>query len=320
MTDVPRSRALVRLDGPGHILPIEPVTPEGSQVWRVMHFPVVLAGVAVGLLALAALAIQLLGHGLAGIGYVPGARYLVPVIAAAAMTGVYLLFVRSVERRRSVEELGRDGAMQEVGLALAGGLALAALTYAVLLLLGAITIDGVNPVRTMAVPIVVEICTAICLELVLRGLLFRLLERLVGSWLALVTSVLFFAAGLPFGAYPSEFAALSAVLQSGLLFALAFMATRRLWAAIGIHAGWNLGQVALYGTAVSLNGAYGLVLTRVAGPDWLTGGIAGTAASLPALIVTGVAILALLVAVLRRGRVVRPLWQQGRAGRAASSR
>jgi uncharacterized protein len=316
MTDVPRSRALVRLDGPGHILPIEPVTPEGSQVWRVVHFPVVLAGVAVGLLALAAAAIQLLGYGLAGVGYVPGARYLVPVIAAAAMTGVYLLFVRLVERRRSVEELGRHGALHEGGIALAGGLALAGLTYAALLLLGAIDIDGVNPLRTMAVPIVVEICTAICLELVLRGLLFRLLERLVGSWLALLAAALYFAAGGLFGAYPNGAATLSAVLQSGLLFALAFMATRRLWSAIGVHAGWNLGQVALYGTATSMNGAYGLVLTRVSGPDWLTGGMAGTAASAPALVITAAAVVVLLAIVLRRGRLVRPIWLQGRTGRA----
>lgn len=305
VTNLARSRALVRLDGPGHIMPIEPVTPPDSKVWRIIHFPVGLAACAACLLGAAILGIKLLGFGLGYFTYVPGARYLVPLIGAAAIILVYLVFVRIVERRRDVEELGAAGWLSEVGLGFCGGLALCLTVFGVQAATGVISIEGFTLSRELPALVVTQVCTVICLELVLRGLVFRLAERLLGSWMALSASVVFFGGGVVLGGMPATWA-IAAGLQSGLLFAAVYMVTRRLWAVIGLHAAIGIAQVELYG-------ANGFVVSRVAGPDWLTGGAGGADASLPGLSMTALLVAALLVTAIRRGRIVRPIWQSGRS-------
>lgn len=310
LTNLARSHALVRLDGPGHIMPIEPVTPPDSKVWRVIHFPVILAVCALCLLAAAVLGIKLLGVGLGYFTYLPGARYLVPLIAAAAIALVYFVFIRLVERRRHFEELGVAGWLTEVGLGFGGGLALCLTAFAVQAATGAASIEGFRLSRELLLPLVTQVSAAICLELLLRGLFFRLAERLLGSWMALLASIAFFGGGVLLSGMPAS-SALAAGLQSGLLFAAVYMVTRRLWAVIGLHAGIGIAQVELYG-------GKGFVVSRLAGPDWLTGGAGGADASLPGLAITALLVAALLATAIRRGRIVRPIWQSRRRAPAVA--
>ena len=56
------------------------------------------------------------------------------------------------------------------------------------------------------------------------------------------------------------------------MLAALYMLTRRLWAAIGLHAAWNFAQGGIYGVAVSGFEVGGLLRPRMTGPDLLTGG------------------------------------------------
>lgn len=286
-------------------MPIEPVTPPDSKVWRIIHFPVMLAICALGLLAVAVQGFKLLlGLGSEYFTHVPGVRYLIPLIAVAAVVLVYFVFVCVVERRRDFEELGRAGWLPEVGLGFGGGLALYITVFMVQAAAGVVSIEGFNFSRELLPPVVAQVCTAICLELVLRGLFFRLAERLLGSWIALLASAAFFTAGVLLDGM-TTISALAAGFQSGLLFAVVFMVTRRLWAVIGLHAAIGVAVVELYGPN-------GFVVSRLAGPDWLTGGAGGADASLPTFAITALLIAALLTVASRRGRIVRPIWRSGR--------
>jgi membrane protease YdiL (CAAX protease family) len=268
-----------------------------------------LAVCALCLLGVAVLGIQLLSQGLGYFTYVPGARYLVPLIGAATVILVYLVFVRIVERRRDVEELSKAGWLTEVGLGFGGGLALCLAIFAVQAAAGVVSIVGFTVSRELLAPVVTQVCTAICLDLVMRGLFFRLAERLLGSWMALLASFAFFGGGVLLSEMPTHWA-LAAGFQSGLLFAAVYMVTRRLWAVIGLHAAIGVAQVNLYG-------ANGFVVSRLAGPDWMTGGAGGADASLPGLAITALLIAALLATAIRRGRIVRPIWRSGRSAAAA---
>jgi membrane protease YdiL (CAAX protease family) len=149
-------------------------------------------------------------------------------------------------------------------------------------------------------------------EIVLRGLFFRLLERLLGSWIALALSAALFGAlhlGNP-GATVS--AAVAIALEAGVMLAALYMLTRRLWAAIGLHAAWNFAQGGIYGIAVSGFKQTGLLVPSVQGPEWLTGGRFGAEASLPAVLVDTAFGVALLVLAYRRGRFVAPMWVRRR--------
>jgi len=72
------------------------------------------------------------------------------------------------------------------------------------------------------------------------------------------------------------------------------MLTRRLWLCTAIHLAWNYVQGAVYSVAVSGTTQHGLLIGRMDGPDWLTGGSFGAEASLPAVLVCGAAGLILL--------------------------
>lgn len=295
-------------------MPVEPVTPPDSTVWRAIHFPVGLGIVAAGLLLAVVFGIQLLGVALRLVPYVPGARYVVPLIAAAAILAFYWVFVRLVERRARVDEFEASGWLREFGLGAGIGLGVSLASFAALVLLGSLRVTGVNPAYVMLLPLVVQLCTAIILEILLRGVVFRLAERLLGSWLAL----LLIAGGVAAVAFLNDGApprtVLATVLQIGLVCAALYMVTRRLWAAIGLNAAWNFAQIALYGVAVSPTGPHGLIVSRMIGPDGMTGGEGGPNVSAPALVAHTLLLVALLTLAIRRGRIVRPMWQRGRRG------
>lgn len=313
MADLPRSRALVQLDGPGHILPVEPVTPEGSKVWRFVHFPLILLGVAIGLIALALTATVGLSHGFTQIGYFPGGRLVAAALAAAVEFAVYWVFVRLVERRRTIAELGTDGWLKEFGAAFAGGLLLSGAIGGLLIISGAIEIIGFNTARELLWLLVSSLSIAFVFEIVLCGLVFRLTERLVGSWIALAVSAAIFWAAHLFTGDASMAAGLALVLKYGLAMAALYMVTRRLWGAIGLHAGFCFAQIGVFGT--TLPGDVGNALTRpqLDRPDWLTGGMFGPDASMPALLVNAALLVTFLVVAARRGRIVRPIWRQRRS-------
>jgi hypothetical protein len=145
-------------------------------------------------------------------------------------------------------------------------------------------------------------------EILIRGILFRILEQWLGSWIALAISAAIFG-GLHFfnkGATPLDAAAIS--IEAGILLAAAYMLTRRLWLCIGTHIAWNFTQGGIFSVAVSGGENKGLLSSRMVGPDWLTGGAFGAEASVVALGLCFAAGIVLLVLAIKKGNVVPPGW------------
>jgi membrane protease YdiL (CAAX protease family) len=293
-------------------MPIEPVTPDGSTTWRVVHFPVVLLVIAAIGIVMAGVSVKLFGLSLRYFTYVPGARYLGPLVAAAAICIVYRLFVRVVERRPDIEELGTAGWLRELALGFGIGAGWSLAIFAVLLLTGGVRIVGFLPPHALLLTIVVQLCASIILEIVLRGILFRQVERLFGTWLTLLLVTICFGLVSLVGTDEEPLAVLANVIDAGLVFSAMFVVTRRLWAAIGLHVAWFSAQVSLNGVPSIAGGPREFVLTQTAGPDWMNGGPAGTYASVPALLVSGLLVAALLAVAIRRRQIVRPSWRRGR--------
>lgn len=124
-------------------------------------------------------------------------------------------------------------------------------------------------------------------ELIFRGYIFRILEKASTTNLALIISSLMFGAVhmLNFKgdeSWTCKLLSCTALgLDAGLLFGCAFLVTRRLWLATGIHVCWNLFEGPFYGTPISgLNLGKPVLLSLSSGPQWLTGGTFGPEASL----------------------------------------
>lgn len=147
-------------------------------------------------------------------------------------------------------------------------------------------------------------------ETLFRGIVQRQIERMGGSWVALaITSAIFGFAHL-MNPNATLVAGIAITVEAGLLLGAAYLVTRRLWLPIGIHAGWNFTQAWVFSAPVS-GGAVkpGLLVTRLDGPVWLTGGAFGLEASLVAMVVATAAGLVMLRIAIRRGQMRRAEWR-----------
>ena len=106
------------------------------------------------------------------------------------------------------------------------------------------------------------------------------------------------------------FSSVAIAIEAGVLLGAAYMLTRSLWLAVGLHAGWNLTQGLVFDVNVSGYEMNGLVEAQMSGPDWLSGGTFGLEASIIALVVATGAGLIMLRMAGRKGEMLRPYWMR----------
>jgi membrane protease YdiL (CAAX protease family) len=229
------------------------------------------------------------------------------LLLTAVIIGAYFAYVRWVERRR-VDEFARRGALSELGAGLLLGALLFSLTVGILAALGVYEITGSNGWLAMVATIPGFVLGAVLEELVMRGIVFRILEQSLGSWIALGISAAIFGLLHLLNPGASLLNAGAIMLEAGVLLAAAFMLTRRLWLCIGIHFAWNFCQGGIFSAAVSGGNITGLLQARMTGPVWLTGGRFGAEASVVAVLVCASAGLLLVLAAKRKRSVIRPFW------------
>ncbi|WCM25379.1 CPBP family intramembrane metalloprotease [Sphingomonas sp. QA11] len=290
--------------------PIKPVTPPNSQTWRIVHFPPVLLVIGVvfmvGALTTSSYVRHLLRH--------PDndwSTLLIAILVAAIFVVFYYVFARFVERRPTVAEFELAGWAKELGAGLLGGLLLFSVVIGIIAAFGGYRVIGQHPAAVLLPVLAISITSGVTEEIMLRGIFFRLVESWLGSWIALILSAALFGALHLKNPNASLLAGSAIALEAGVMLAALYMVTRRLWAAIGLHAAWNLSQGGIYGIAVSGFRQDGLLIPQTSGPDLLTGGSFGAEASLPAVIVCTAFGIALLVVAHRRDRFVRPFWSRG---------
>jgi membrane protease YdiL (CAAX protease family) len=235
----------------------------------------------------------------------PAIQLLAGIFAAGVSLLMYVLYVRAIERR-PVAELALPGA----GLQIAGGVLFGALlftlTIGILWLLGAYHILRVNVWSAVIPLLALSISSGVVEEILFRGILFRILQEALGSWVALLLSGLVFGALHLLNPNATLLAGAAIALEAGLLLGAAYMLTRRLWFPIGIHFAWNFVQGGIFGVAVSGNVSTGLFVSSLTGPGWLSGGAFGAEASLVAVVVCLSAFALLIWQAFKRGHIVPP--------------
>lgn len=282
-----------------------------SLVWRIIHFPPMTLVVALGLMAGA----SVVATGLAAaLGARSDGQW--AIVGGSIVAAVFLLAYIGIARfieHRALDDLSLNGAVVELLGGLAAGAGLFALVVAVMAAFGAYEVVGTR-IASVLYPIIgLSIVSGVTEEIMLRGLFFRIIESWLGSWVALVLSAALFGA-LHLGNPNATLVAGGAIaIEAGVMLAAIYMVTRRLWAAIGLHAAWNFTQGGVFGIAISGFDVKGLLVPRVAGPELLTGGDFGAEASLPAMLICTAFGIALLVIAARRGQVMPPRWRRHRA-------
>lgn len=230
-------------------------------------------------------------------------------IFLAAMLA-YWAYVRGYEKRAATELRLRPVALLLGGIA---GAALVALPIAALFGLGAYELVQSRPASPALFGIAAVIGIAATLEEVLyRCLLLQALERAWGTRVALVVQALVFAlmhlGNVPQAGSGDAAAMLVSVGLLGLLWGGVFLLARNLWVATAHHAAWNF-TIVLSGVPLSGNDDWRALVpmqTRYAGPDWLTGGMFGPENSLLVIAAIAMAVVLVLRAAHRRGKMLPP--------------
>lgn len=225
---------------------------------------------------------------------------------------IYVGFARFIEHREP-SDLALDPGIKELGIGLVIGAGLYTAGVLVLILLGYGRIEGMNPVVVM-IPALYQACSAGFLEeLLFRGVLYRIVEEWLGSWISVLVSSVVFGAVHLMNPDATLTGAVFISIEAGLLLAAAYMLTRRLWLGIGFHIAWNYTQSAVFGGVVSGSIAQpGLFKTVFTGPDLMTGGGFGLEASLvPCIIATSTGAY-LAYRAVQAGHVVLPFWSRAK--------
>jgi membrane protease YdiL (CAAX protease family) len=222
-----------------------------------------------------------------------------------ALVATYWAAVRFGERR-AVSELRLRPAPADVLMGMGIGTALMAVIVAVLWACGWVLISS-RAIDSVALALRDSLRSGVLEELVLRLVIFRLLWRAFGVWPAMAGAALLFGALHLANPDSGLFAAACLIAGEGIGIGL-YLITGRIWAPIGMHAGWNFAQGWLFGAAVSgtVDIAGGpLALRPTAGvPEILSGGGFGPESSLAALGVSLAASVVLLGIAWARGDFV----------------
>jgi membrane protease YdiL (CAAX protease family) len=214
----------------------------------------------------------------------PGIAIAIAIGMGLVALGLYYAWGKCIERR-AVTELSLPGMPREWGMGALVGAGLYTGCAGILMMLGIYQVEGFNPLSFLIPAIALGVKSGIFEELVFRGVLFRSVEEMAGSWIALIVSSLVFGflhllnpgATIAGAAYIS--------IEAGVLLAAAYLLTRRLWICIGFHMLWNYVQSAVYSGVVSGGvDEPGLIKAKIEGPHFLTGGTSGMELSVCALI------------------------------------
>lgn len=220
------------------------------------------------------------------------ARCSAPIVALVG----YIVLVRLGEARYPVE-LGLKPAAPQLLL----GVLLGTAMFATVMLI--LTGSGLYELRYVGwtpawKPAGAAIEAGILEELMVRGLMLRLIWRSFGPVAAFLVSATAFGAGHLGNDNATIFAVICIALEAGVMLGAFYVLTGRLWVSIGVHTAWNFAQGYLFGAVVSgevLGPSLAVSQAKRGSAEWLTGGPFGPEASLPALLVcSGVGAVTLL--------------------------
>ncbi|KAF2336330.1 CPBP family intramembrane glutamic endopeptidase [Flavobacterium daemonense] len=232
------------------------------------------------------------------------------IIVCALALSSYIIFFKKYEKRE-VTEFAFKGIARNLILGILIGAVLQSLTILVIYMNGGYIISAINPVSFIIIPLTLAFTAAIIEEILVRGILFRIMEEKLGSYIALIISALIF--GFMHLANPNStiLSCLSIAIEAGLMLGAAFIYSRNLWLPIAIHFAWNFMQSGIFGAITSGNETpKSLLVSKINGVSLITGGEFGPEASIQAIIFCSVATAIFLALSHKENKIIKPYWKK----------
>jgi putative cofactor-binding repeat protein len=270
---------------------------------KILYFP--LTKIVIGLLVVMLCMIGTRLACTAVFGHTPAAEVWTGIGVAAVTLLSYILLFRYYEQR-AIRELSLQSFGRNFLLGVLTGFILQSLVIATMCLYGSYRILHVNPLISVIPALVMSLAAAVTEEILIRGIVFRLLEEKWGSVIALVASALLFGVLHLGNKNATLWSAFSIAIQAGILLAATYMFARNLWLPIFLHFAWNFTEGGIYGAALSGNTVEKSLLTsRISGNPLITGGAFGPENSVQATVLCLIAGIGFLWLAKKKGQFIR---------------
>lgn len=219
----------------------------------------------------------------------------------------YILFFKKYEKR-TITEFSTKGLAKNISIGALIGFVLQSLTILVIYLNGSYSVVNINPVSFILIPFTIMFTVAIIEEILVRGIIFRIVEEKLGSYISLTISAVLFGVFHLTNPHGTLISAIC-ITTAGFLFGAIFMYSRNLWMPIALHFAWNFTQSGIFGAITSGNEKTSSLLeAKIQGPEFITGGEFGPEGSVQAIIFCAAATIILLVLNHKQNKIIKPYW------------
>jgi len=221
----------------------------------------------------------------------------------------YILFFKKYDKR-AITEFSVNGLAKNLTIGILIGFVLQSFTILVMYLNGNYSVVNINPVSFILIPFAIMFTVAIIEEILVRGIIFRILEEKLGSYISLtISSVLFgiFHLANPHGTLISGIC----ITTAGFMLGAAFIYSRNLWMPIALHFAWNFTQSGIFGAITSGNEKTSSLLeAKIQGPEFITGGEFGPEGSIQAIVFCALGTILLLALSQKQNKIILPYWKK----------
>ncbi|PZX94240.1 CPBP family intramembrane metalloprotease [Flavobacterium aquariorum] len=206
------------------------------------------------------------------------------IIAASTVIFTYIYFYKKYEKRE-ITEFSNKGIAKYIIIGTLIGISLQCLTILVIIFNGGFEIVSINPISNIIIPFTVAFTVAIFEEILIRGIIFRIIEEKLGSYISLLITAIIFGALHLANPNSTVLSGLCVGIEAGFLMGAAYIYARNLWFPIAIHFAWNFMQSGVFGAITSGNEkTSSLLTTKITGSELITGGEFGPEGTIQAII------------------------------------
>ncbi|MEO7045845.1 MAG: CPBP family intramembrane glutamic endopeptidase [Ferruginibacter sp.] len=238
-----------------------------------------------------------------------GEKALIVAVAEAIIATAGYIFLFRVYDKRRIYELSAASFINNAGIGFLIGILLQSLVILIIYLAGTFLIVNINSLSALVSPFAFALSAGFVAEIIMIGIVFRLLEEQTGTTMALLIFIVLFAV-LHVNLKGATIISVSATaMQAGLMLPAAYVFSRNLWLPIFLHFGWDFAEPGIFGGInPSSSLTHGLLTTKIAGNSLLTGGETGPQDSLSSLLLCLLLGLIFLAMAKRKNNLIKSYW------------
>ena len=234
------------------------------------------------------------------------AKALIVAVAEAFITTTAYIFLFRAFDRRPIHELSGALFITNGVIGFLTGIILQSLFILIVYLGGTFLVVNVNPISVLVSPFAFALTAGFVAEIIMIGIVFRLLEQQTGTVTALLIFIILFAV-LHINAKGATVLSVGATaMQAGFMLPAAYVFSRNLWLPVFIHLGWDFAEPGIFGGInPSSSLTQGLLTSKISGNSLLSGGETGPQDSLSSLLLCLLLGLVFLLLAKRKSNLIK---------------